>query len=394
MEPPSRRAVLGYMGTLGGLSLAGCLGDESLAYDVFQLGGTQTKPLWDHADSDRPGYLTLLASDEDEPWMVDDPADHEGLREWYTDTDFEESVVLYLQSIGLNSCYDELDVSRVADEGDRIAGGVTAVDTSDDDTACAEAITYPAAFVRVTGDDLPGEALFRITTGYGTGGIVSSDDRLVDPATLPGSIRPAGDPETVPEELSCADPAFERHFNPVDDDANLWWGDVEVDGETQFALRLLDTRDKRTRNENDNGGSDESENGESDEGEIEIGDAARRRFERGDELTIRLTNVHDGFVTTGNKHKYSLLVETEAGLEDVRGWTDGEPRGYTDEGVRHRPGTAFEWTIQLTEDGLLADHTHDDRLTVCPSLPAGRYWFVYWGLTGDRSVAVAFDYVD
>jgi hypothetical protein len=78
-------------------------------------------------------------------------------------------------------------------------------------------------------------------------------------------------------------------------------------------------------------------------------------------------------------------VRTENGWQDVRGSTEHERFAYTDEAVMHRPGEGFEWTFELTESGLVADHTHD--LTVCPDLQTGRYRFVYFS----PGVAVSFD---
>lgn len=365
MEGIRRRTALQYAGILGGGSVAGCLGTDSVDYEVFQLGGSQTKPLWDWPDTDRLGYLTTLAED-DEFWMVENPETIEGFDEWYGATDFEESVLLYIASVGLDACYDELDVETVDREGNRLTGATTVVDTSGDDEACAEAITYPAAFIRASGDDLPSEATFTVTSGWGNKAIVTTEDRLLDPSNLPGLIQPSTEPKTLPDELDCENPNFERHYDPVDDEA-LSWGDVENEGEPIAALRVQNPQD-----------DDDETN--------------RLEFEQGDELMVILTNVTDGMVGTGNKNSYSLQVQTTAGWQDVRGWADGQERGDTEKAISHPPGTVFEWTFRLTEDGVLAGHVDKDSLTVCPSLPEGRYRFVFWGLV-DQSVGVAFDYL-
>jgi len=360
-----RRAALRYAGTLGVVSVAGCLNNTRVDSELFQLGGSQTKPLWDRPDSDRLGYVTVLTED-DELWMVDDPAAIEGFDEWYAETNFEESVLLYIASVGLSACYEELDIGDMSREDGRLIGTAQAVDTSGDE-ACAEVITYPSAFVRLTGEELPTAAAITITTGWGETDTVTTDDGLFDPSLLPGSIRPDNEPETVPEELVCENPAFERHANPVDEDS-FWLGDSQQNGESTLSLRLQNPR---------------------------AGDGVTNRlsFERGDEVRLILTNVTEGMIETGNKNKYSLQVRTAAGWQDVRGWNDTGV-AYTDEAISHPPGTAFEWNLTLTEKGVIADHTNRDRLTVCPGLPAGRYRFVFWGLSGDRSVGVAFDYRD
>lgn len=104
-------------------------------------------------------------------------------------------------------------------------------------------------------------------------------------------------------------------------------------------------------------------------------------------MTVTLTSLGPGTGGTGNRNKYSLQVLTEAGWQDVRGSTDGEPLPYTDEAVRHEPGEGFRWTFDLTPEGVIAGHVHEDALAVCPGLPAGRYRFVFW----EPLVAVSFD---
>lgn len=362
-----RRTALQYAGTLGVVSAAGCLSSTSVDSEVFQLGGLQSKPLWDRPDSDRPGYVTVMTED-DEPWMVDDPGAVDGFDEWYAETNFEESVMLYIESVGLNTCYNKLDIEDISREGGRLTGTARAVDTSNDDEVCAEAITYPAAFVRVTGEELPTAAAITITTGWGDTDTVTTDDGLFDPSQLPGSIRPDDEPETVPSELVCEDAMFERHVKPVDDD-EFRWGDADETGEPTVSLRL----------QNPQAGDDVTD---------------PLIFERGDEIRFILTNVTERMFETGSREKYSLQVKTEAGWQDVRGWTDDSGVAYTDESISHPPGTAFEWNLTLTEDGVISGDGNADRLTVCPDLPAGRYRFVFWGLSGDQSVGVAFDYRD
>ncbi|MGM0605971.1 MAG: hypothetical protein ACQETB_09940 [Halobacteriota archaeon] len=64
--------------------------------------------------------------------------------------------------------------------------------------------------------------------------------------------------------------------------------------------------------------------------------------------------------------------------------------GYTDEAIGHRPGDGFEWSFEMTAARNLAGHVREERLTVCPTLPAGRYRFVHW----QPAIAVAFDLRD
>lgn len=182
----------------------------------------------------------------------------------------------------------------------------------------------------------------------------------VDPADLPGEVRPDADPQTVPDALVCEEvEAFERH-PPLFDEDEFVWGIAREAGVPKFALRV---------------------------------DALE--VERGDKVTVTLTylRTETGVVTgTGNKYKYHLQMYTTEGWQEVRGIVDEKPVVYTDELVEHGPGEGFEWNLTLTEDGLLDGHPHGEELTVCPGLSPGRYRFVYWGVDG--AVGVAFDLVD
>ena len=105
-----------------------------------------------------------------------------------------------------------------------------------------------------------------------------------------------------------------------------------------------------------------------------------------------MVNVSKHSRTTGNEHKYSLQLRTEAGWEEIRGTVDDSYGiAYNDIGIGQPPGEGFEWSFELTERGLLAGHPREDDLTICPDLQPGRYRFVYWG-TPESPIAVQFDY--
>lgn len=387
MERITRRRALQATGSAGVLALAGCIDDglsegdpshgelegEELEYDVFQIGPSLSRPPW-ATDEETTGFVTLIENERDQPWMIDDPDEVEGLEEWYTATDFDESVIVCVRSVGPNTCYDEVAVSDVrrttatldGEETAVIAATAEAVDTSEEDVECGQAVTYPAALVRVTDDDLPAEAAFTVTDGWGETADVDTTGGVIDPDDLPGYVRPSGDPRTVPDPLVC-DGEFERHWSPDDDVA---WGElVHEDGDPLLAMRI----------ENPQYGGDD-------------GDRALE-FERGDEVRVTMRTVADRPVDTGNRNKYGLEVLTEDGWMDVRGTSDDAPMEYTDEAIHHLPGEGFEWTFVLTDDGVLDGHVHEDRLEVCPGLPEGRYRFAFWGAIGDESLAVAFDLV-
>ncbi|WIV66622.1 hypothetical protein [Natrialbaceae archaeon AArc-T1-2] len=400
MQRFTRRDACLAVGAVGSLALAGCLaapggdpgtgdsdddddddddddGDipDDVEYDVFQLGPSLSRPHWAEHD-DRPGFVALAESPRD-LWMIDDPDEVDGLEEWVTATDFEASVIVYVGTVAPNACYTDLEVTEVAvsservgdedeDEVEAITGTARAIDTSDDDAACAQAVTYPSALVRVTDEDLPSVAAFTVTDGWGEPADLDTTGGVIDPDALSGYVRPSRDPQTIPDDLECPDEAFERHWSPDDEVA---WGEVHAEGEPTLAMRVHNPQYD---------GDDETR---------------ALEFERGDEVQVSMQNVADRPVDTGNRYKYALEVLTDEGWQDVRGTTDDVPPGYTDEAVVHRPGEGFEWSIELTEDGVLDGHVHESRLEVCPDLPAGRYRFSFWGAIGEEALAVAFDYV-
>ncbi|TYT61547.1 hypothetical protein [Natrialba swarupiae] len=386
MERFSRRDAILATATVGvGTSaFAGCLGEQigtgssgdgggSPAVETFQLGPSLSRPLWAF-EEDQNGFVSVIESERDALWPVDDPDEIDGLEEWFADTDFEESRVLVVQTVGPNTCYAEIEVDNVAvsaaenaNDGDGvITGTARAVDVSEPDEACGESITYPSALVRVTGDDLPTAAAFSIVDGWGEETEVESVDGLVDPDLLPGAVRPTEEPESVPDSLECDDSDFERLWS---DRGAVAWGEVrDEDGTPLLAMRI--------------------------DGARVGGESEDLEFEYGDELDIWMRNVSTDYVTTGNASKYALERLTEEGWIEIRGTIGEATFGYTDEGILHPPGEGFEWTLELTESGILADHFRGEDLEICPDLAAGRYRFAYWGAPGDDPLAVAFDLLE
>lgn len=378
----TRRKTLLATGTAFGL--AGCVdglagegngdgnGDNddnnpTLEYDVFQLGPSPGRPLWRYGPD--TGFITLFEDENDRPWMVENPEEVDGLEEWWEVTDFEESNVIYVETVGPNTCSSEIVVSDVAIEEGEIVGTAKAVDTSGDDEGCGEAETHPSALIRVTGEDLPATATLTVTDGWGDASDVAANGLLVDPEFLPGTIASPDVPEEV-ESLECDEEDFERHWGP---DGEVALGETDDDdGELTFAMRV-------------HAGSPAG-------GYDGVADEEPPAFGHGDEVTVTMWNVSDEMHGTGNRHKYSLQVLTEDGWQDVRGAVRERAFEYTDEGVAHRPGEGFDWTFEMTEKGVIEDgHYHEDSMEVCPGLPAGRYRFTYHE-AGYDPLAVEFNY--
>ena len=372
-----RRCYLAGLG-VGVATLAGCAGaptdpdnaadDRSAMDDVLQLGDSFSDPQWATGamPTDAVGVVARFEHRGELHWLVDDREETpEEVTEFVDATDFDSAIILYVQSVGPNGCYSEIAVEDVTIDEDAISVTASAVDTSEEGMVCTEAITYPSAFVRVTGDDLPAATRVTLTNGSGVTAEIDADTPLINPDTIAGGVQPNGDPPAVPTALDCATDGFERHPTYVDDDSIEYGMSTDDDGASTFALRAR------------NPGGDAVDD---------------LTFERGDEIEFRLLNVSNASLTTGNEYKYNLQLQTEAGWEEIRGTTgDADRLLYTDIGVVQPPGDGFTWSFELTEDGLLAGHPHEDDLTICLDLQPGRYRFAYWGV--DSYLAVQFDYV-
>ena len=348
------------------------------AVDTVPLEGRSDRPAW---GDETVGRAVLVDGKERERAALARYSAVGGrgaLGEFRSGVDYDRERLLLVESSGPNACHDRLELDSIRAEGGRIRADAAVVDSSSDRedglTACAEVITYAAALVRISfTEGALDSATVGVTDGWGRTGDVRAgvDDPLgPDPDSLPGAIRPDGDPEPI-APLECDRAGVERYagwFEPDD----VAWGDFgDGDGNGGDSSGDVD------------GGGDSSGDGPA--LALRIDDTA---YERGETASIRLWNVADRLVNTGNSRKYALEVYTESGWQDVRvGDADGF-RGYTDEAVSHAPGEGFEWSIELTESGIAASTPHDG-VAVCPALAPGRFRFVYWGAIGG-AVAVGF----
>lgn len=161
-----------------------------------------------------------------------------------------------------------------------------------------------------------------------------------------GHVRPEEDPDTLPADFVCDQEGFDPHWAGYSE-KHLYWGDVD-----DYSMRVNAL-------------------------EFEYGDSV--------EITLSATD-------RGSDYKFNFEIFTKNGWRDVRVITDEDAfAGYDDIGVLDDA----EWTFELTEDGIIDDifepGKYQDSLEVCPNLVTARYRFVYWGLLGDDSIAVAFD---
>ncbi|SNZ17685.1 hypothetical protein SAMN06269185_3085 [Natronoarchaeum philippinense] len=414
MPRRTRRDALRLCGLGAGAALAGCLGDaenddepddpmsieedppeepneaeespELVDATTVHLEPTLSAPDWYVESESTTAAVTVLDSEKRVREAIDLAARtgdrHDGATSLVASTDFETSVLLLVETVGPNTCYRSVDVSEVqvrgplvltlddetsgnesastSDDEALIRADTAAVDTCEDDAGdggvgAGQALTFPAALVRVTVDGpVPDTAKVTVTDGWGQTSTVSasaSGTPLNGATTVPGHVRPDGEPATIPAPLTCEDESFERHGQYVPEKRVEWGTATGEDGAPRFEMRV-----------------------------------DRTSVRRGESVTVTMTNATDREQYTGIWRKYNLQVRTEAGWQDVRGAPDGGSIAYTDEAVVHEPGEGFEWTIEITPQGIL-DGPYGKDFAVCPGLPAGRYRFLFW----EPAVAVAFD---
>lgn len=380
----SRRRLLSVLG-VGIGTLAGCLSgintdnsgngngnesDESGSVSEFDASSIpfavrSDRPVW---DDNGGGQVIIVDSPQRQsaafaPHSV--PSErHEEMNAFLDGVDYDHERLLLVESVGPNACHDRLEIDSVRIEDGEIRADAEVIDTSDGEGECAQVVTFPSALVRITFEEVPlDSATVEVTDGWGetTTITAAADDPIetddgetdeIEEVPFEGAIRPDEDPEPV-ASLECPDDGIRRH-PPGFEEPDLSWGDVTNEGETVQELRI-----------------------------------EHAQYGYGDTARIRLTNVTDESSHVGNHAKYNIQVYTESGWQDVRVTDEDRYFDYTDEALGHAAGESIEWSLELTESGLV-EGTYHDHAEVCPELQPGRYRFVFWGIIGG-AVGVGFD---
>lgn len=163
-------------GTDGG-SEGGGPGADGVATTVRQVGEPLSGPGWDRTE--RRGICTLLVDgDEAPPWLLDETP--EPVSEFVAETDFAESAVCYVESVGPTTCHDEIAFDGVDVTDGTLVADATVKWREGEAVACGEAFSYPSALLRVTSDPLPESARLSVTDGSGETGAVRDGDGTSD----------------------------------------------------------------------------------------------------------------------------------------------------------------------------------------------------------------------
>ncbi|MHB9288744.1 hypothetical protein ACKVMT_17070 [Halobacteriales archaeon Cl-PHB] len=180
----TRRRTLRATGLALGLGLAGCLrgsgndgdGDGSgngvtvTGTSAFQLGSPGDTPDW--AESDAAGTARLFASpDAARQGVALDRFDVDGdaLQRFLDQADHEAIQLVYVETVGPNTCYTTVTPSAFTAGGGSLEGTLTATKPEDAGDACGEAITYSAALVQVLySGQPPQEGSLTVVSGGGS----------------------------------------------------------------------------------------------------------------------------------------------------------------------------------------------------------------------------------
>lgn len=191
-----RRAIgLGVVGVVGNLNGYGqhvvtdvASGTGDVCYTVLDHPPATSPPAWYREDETATGHVTVI-DDEDRLQAIDRGQDGiaDVLADADVDVDFEETVVLLLESVGPTACYTELIVENLALAEGALVGSARATEgEAEDDIAdvCAQVLTFPAALVVATVDgDPPTVATIEVTDGREATDTITAtaDDPLPSP---------------------------------------------------------------------------------------------------------------------------------------------------------------------------------------------------------------------
>lgn len=178
MDDRSRRRLLRTGGLGAGLLLTGCLGDNAQAPSVTDIDtvqyalGSEARG-WDQ--SEQVGVAALIDStDRYEALDRSPPTDRAtDVNAMLDETDFDQDRLLFIESAGPNTCYDEVQVGNASISPGSDTLHTTATATATGQSGCGGAITYPSSLTRTRFGGSPvNRARVTVTDGWGDQGAI------------------------------------------------------------------------------------------------------------------------------------------------------------------------------------------------------------------------------
>lgn len=239
MTALNRRHLLQVAGGGLVLALAGCSDQNEQATDADGNAAdiVDTTTIKFATRASRPDWFSEAGADVGEVVVMDSREraeavlwPNEGVPEqrrmdisdFLDETDFQTEVVVFVESVGKNLCYNEIAIEDGGLDGDAISVTATVRDTSERDAACGPALIFPSVLVRVSFVEEPvTEAAIDVVDSWGNEATVSLDGRLpwLVARQLSKYVRAEGEPELVPESLDCDLEGITRVQSWIDDNA-------------------------------------------------------------------------------------------------------------------------------------------------------------------------------
>ncbi|MES3516105.1 MAG: hypothetical protein PPP58_00410, partial [Natronomonas sp.] len=112
-----RRTVLSLGATTAAVALAGCGAEPSLQDERAQAGPLEAEPAWYDPVGERPSgavvaAASIEAAEERFPFEAF-PESQGGVRTFVEGTNFRRSTLLYVESVGPDACYVEINFDDI-----------------------------------------------------------------------------------------------------------------------------------------------------------------------------------------------------------------------------------------------------------------------------------------
>lgn len=128
--------------------------DDNITIETFTGPSTQVNTDWDGTDPETAGGIQIFTEELQTRQVMSERMSQDAIdefREIVAETDFETSLLIHIESAGPTVCH-ALATDLVTQFGTQLSAHALVYDGRGDGQACAEAVTHPSEFVRITFD--------------------------------------------------------------------------------------------------------------------------------------------------------------------------------------------------------------------------------------------------
>lgn len=108
----------------------------------------------------------------------------------------------------------------------------------------------------------------------------------------------------------------------------------------------------------------------------------------GNAFTVNLVNTTDYTQRTASKWMFNIQMYTTDGWQEIRHVENQLP--YSTNQITHQSGSGFEWKFICSDEDLLVEHPHSEKMIICPEIQPGRYRFIF----SHPSLSVQFNVIE